>query len=65
MRCKDSVFYPITFNKSVFFEDFYKKVPKSFGGSRKSRTFAAHFEKCSAKSGCISAKSKLSALDLH
>ena len=25
MRCKDSVFYPITFNKSVFFEDFYKK----------------------------------------
>ena len=47
------------------FAFFYKKVPKNFGSFRKSCTFAAHFEKRAAKSGCISAKSKFFAVDLH
>ena len=63
--CKVTSYFREKQHKEEKFAFFYKKVLKNLVSSRKSCTFAAHFEKRTAKSGCISAKSKLPALDLH
>jgi hypothetical protein len=51
--------------KSVEIPIFCDFPAKYLHNSKNSRTFAALFKKSPAKSGFVSAKSKLSAFDLH